>query len=173
MWKITSFFLASKMFNSVIWSDRVGTKCPVTKDGQKQNAEWNKIPDITKRPMSQKAQCVKKCPIQQKAPNPKDLMQGKLFQRCTHLLYCSVLSLGGNIITRLMSKPDMGSIFHINNQWNILVIENYYVNYQNYQNSMLLTSSDTKRTLMHLFLFTNSAQRELVSICTQSIRNCN
>ena len=33
---------------------------------------------------------------------------------------------------------------------------------------MLLTSSDTKRTLMHLFLFTNSAQRELVSICTQS-----
>ena len=40
--------------------------------------------------------------------------------------------------------------------------------YQNYQNLMLLTSSDTKRTLMHLFLFTNSAQRELVLICTQS-----
>ena len=154
-------FLASKMFNSVIWSDRVGTKCPVTKDGQKQNAEWNKIPDITKRPMSQKAQYVKKCPIQQKAPNPKDLMQGKLFQRCTHLLYCSVLSLGGNIITRLMSKPDMGSIFH------------YYVNYQNYQNLMFLTSSDTKRTLMHLFLFTNFAQGELVSLCTQSIHDCN
>ena len=34
-------------------------------------------------------------------------------------------------------------------------------------NLMLLTSSDTKRTLRHLFLFTNSAQRELVSICTQ------
>ena len=34
------------------------------------------------------------------------------------------------------------------------------MNYQNYQNLMLLTSSDTKRTLMHLFLFTNSAQRE-------------
>ena len=33
-------------------------------------------------------------------------------------------------------------------------------------NLMLLTSSDTKRTLMHLSLFTNSAQRELVSICT-------
>ena len=100
-------------------------------------------------------------------------MQGKLFQRCTHLLYCSVLSLSGNLNTRRMSKPDMGSIFHINNQWNILVMGNYYVNYQNYQNSMLLTSSDTKRTLMHPFLFTNSAQRELVSICTQSIRNCN
>ena len=100
-------------------------------------------------------------------------MQGKLFQRCAHLFYCSVLSLGGNVNTRRMSKPDMGSIFHINNQWNILVIGNYYVNYQNYQNSMLLTSSDTKRTLMHLFLFTNSAQRELVSIYTQSIRNCN
>ena len=30
-----------------------------------------------------------------------------------------------------------------------------------------------KRTLMHLFLFTYSAQRELVSICTQSIRERN
>ena len=86
-------------------------------------------------------------------------MQGKLFQRCTHLLYCSVLYLGGNVNTRLMSKPDMGSIFHINNQWNILSIGNFYVNYQNYQNSMLLTSSDIKRTLRHLFLFTKSAQR--------------
>ena len=38
---------------------------------------------------------------------------------------------------------------------------------------MLLTSLDTKRTLMHLFLFTNSTQRELVSIFTQSIRNWN
>ena len=40
-------------------------------------------------------------------------MQGKLFQRNTHLLYCSVLSLGANINTRRMSKLDMGSIFHI------------------------------------------------------------
>ena len=31
----------------------------------------------------------------------------------THLLYCSVLSLSGNVNTRRMSKPDMGSIFHI------------------------------------------------------------
>ena len=30
-----------------------------------------------------------------------------------------------------------------------------------------------KRTLMHLFLFTNSAQRELVSMCTQSIHERN
>ena len=65
------------------------------------------------------------------------------------------MSLGGNVNTRRMSKPDMGSIFHKNNQWNILVIENYYVNYQNYQNLMLLNSSDTKIKLMHLFLFTN------------------
>jgi len=55
---------------------------------------------------------------------------------------------------------------HNKNQWNILVIGNY-VNYQNYQNLMLLTSWHTKRTRMHLFLFTNSAKRELVSICTQ------
>ena len=103
----------------------------------------------------------------------KDVRQGKLFQKCTHLLYCSVLSLGANVNTRRMSKPEMGSIFHIKNQWNILVIGNYNVNYQNYQNLMLLTFSDTKRTLMHLLLFTNSAQRELVSICTQSIHNRN
>ena len=38
---------------------------------------------------------------------------------------------------------------------------------------MLLTSSDTKRTLMHLLLFTNSDQRELVSIYTHSIHNRN
>ena len=86
----------------------------------------------------------------------RDVMQGKLFQKCTHLLYCSVLSLGGNVNTRRMLKPEMGSIFHIKNRWNILVKGNYYVNYQNFQNLMLLTSSDTKRTLMHLFLFTNS-----------------
>ena len=96
----------------------------------------------------------------------KVIMQGKLFQRCTHLLYCSVLSLGGNVNTVWIAKPDMGSIFHIKKQWNILVKRNCYVNYQNYQNFMLLTSSDTKRTLMHLFLFTNSAKRELVSMCT-------
>ena len=53
----------------------------------------------------------------------KVLMQGKLFQRCTHLLYCSILSLGGNVSTRRMSQPDMGFIFHIKIQWNILVIE--------------------------------------------------
>ena len=40
-----------------------------------------------------------------------------------------------------MSKPEMGSIFNIKNQRNILVIGNYYVNYQNYQNLMLLSSS--------------------------------
>ena len=41
----------------------------------------------------------------------KVLMQGKLFQRCTHFLYCSVLSLGGKVNTRRMSQPDMESIF--------------------------------------------------------------
>ena len=41
----------------------------------------------------------------------KDVMQGKLFQRCTHFLYCSVLSLGGKVNTRRMSQPDKESIF--------------------------------------------------------------
>ena len=40
-------------------------------------------------------------------------MQENLFQRCTHILYCSVLSLGGNVNTRWTLKSDMGSIFHI------------------------------------------------------------
>ena len=43
----------------------------------------------------------------------KDVRQGKIFQKCTHLLYCSVLSLGANVNTRRMSEPDMESIFHI------------------------------------------------------------
>ena len=38
-------------------------------------------------------------------------MQGKLFQKCRHFLYCSVLSLGGKVNTRRMSQPDMESIF--------------------------------------------------------------
>jgi len=59
---------------------------------------------------------------------------------------------------------------HITNQWNILVIGNNYVNYQNL---MLLTFSDTKQTQMHLFVFTNSAQRELDSICTQYVTAIN
>ena len=91
----------------------------------------------------------------------KVIMQGKLIQRCTHLFYCSLLSLSGNGNTRMMSKPGMGSIFHIKNQWNILFIGNYYVNYQDYQNLMLFTSSDTKQTLMHLSLFTNSPRENL------------
>ena len=49
-------------------------------------------------------------------------MHGKLFQRCTQLLYCSVLSLGGNVNTRQMSEPDMGFIFHIKNQWNASIL---------------------------------------------------
>ena len=97
----------------------------------------------------------------------KVIKQGK----CSRLFYCSALSLGVNVNHRRMSELDMRSIFHVKkNQWNILVKENYYVNYQNL---MLLSSTDTKQTLMHLLLFTNSAQRELVSIYTQSIRNCN
>ena len=83
----------------------------------------------------------------------KVLMQGKLLQRCTHFLYCSVLSLGGKVNTRRISQPDMESIF-------TKIINKIFWSY-------------TRRTLMHLFLFTNTAQRELVSICTQSRRNRN
>ena len=40
-------------------------------------------------------------------------MQGKLFQKCTDFLYFSLLSLGGNVNTRQILQPEMGSIFHI------------------------------------------------------------
>ena len=100
----------------------------------------------------------------------KVIIEGKLFQRYTHLLYCSELSLGGNVNTRRMSKSDMGSIFYIKNQWNILVMGHYYVNYQNFQNLIFFILQE------HWCIYSclkNSAQRELVLICTQSIRNRN
>ena len=56
---------------------------------------------------------VEKCKIRKKGKKLRQykvIMQGKLFHRCTHLLYCSVLSLGGNANTRRMSQPDIGSI---------------------------------------------------------------
>ena len=68
---------------------------------------------------------------------PKVTMQGKLFPRGTHLLYCSV--------------------------WNILVIGNYYVINQNYQNLMLLTSSDTKHAAILVYKF---LPERTGSICT-------
>ena len=37
----------------------------------------------------------------------------KVISEVYALQYCSVLSLGGNLNTRLMSKLDIGSIFHI------------------------------------------------------------
>ena len=100
-------------------------------------------------------------------------MQGKLFQKCTHLLYCSALSLGGNVNTRRMLQPDMGSIFHIKKSTKYSGHRKLLYKLSKLSNLILLTSSDHKRTLMHLFLFTNSAQRELVSICTQSIYDRN
>ena len=48
---------------------------------------------------------------QRNITNPKVLLQGKLFQRFTHFLYCSVLSLSGNVNAIRMSQPDMESIF--------------------------------------------------------------
>ena len=64
----------------------------------------------------------------------KVIMQGKLFQRCMNFLYCSVLSLGGKVNTRRMVTAWHGIHFHKNNLWNILVIGNYYVNFQSFQN---------------------------------------
>ena len=80
----------------------------------------------------------------------------RFFQGCnarkvytSFVLQCT--SLGGNVNTRRMSKPEMGSIFHINKSIKYSDHKQLLCEYQNYQNLMLLTSSDTKRTLMHPF----------------------
>ena len=63
--------------------------------------------------------CCGKFKIYTKVSGTKDVMEGKLFQKCTHLLYCNVycnvlyVMYVCNVNTRRMSKPDMGSIFHI------------------------------------------------------------
>ena len=80
-------------------------------------------------------------------------MQGKLFQSYTHLLYCSVLSPSGNVNTRRMLKPDMGSIFHLKNQYTIMVIgKKLLCELSKLSKFNVLTSSDTKRTLMHILV---------------------
>ena len=93
-------------------------------------------------------------------PIPKDVMQVKLFQKCTHLLYCSVLSLGNNVNTRRMLQPDIGSIFYIKKSMKYSGHRKLLCELSKWSNLMLFFSSDTKRTLMHLFFFTNSAQLE-------------
>ena len=76
-------------------------------------------------------------------------MQEKLFQKCTHLLYCSVLTLGGNVNTRRMLQPDMGSIFHIKKSITYSGHRKLLCELSKLLNLMLLTSSNSKRTLMH------------------------
>ena len=82
----------------------------------------------------------------------KDVMQGKLFQKNTHLLYCSVLSLGGNVNTRRMSKSNMGSIFHIKKSMKYSGHKKLLYELSKLSKFNALTSSDTKRTLMHLYI---------------------
>ena len=48
-----------------------------------------------------------------------------------------------------------------------MVIGKYYVNSQNYQNLMLLSSLNTKRTLMQLFLFSERTGFNMYTEYTQ------
>ena len=92
----------------------------------------------------------------------------KLFQKCMHVLYCSMLSLGGND-----TALHWIHFSHKEKSMKYSGHRKLLCELSKLSKLMLLTSSDTRRTLMHLFLFTNSAQRELVSICTQSIHDRN
>ena len=58
--------------------------------------------------------------------------QGTNARRCMHFLYCSVFGRKSKHKTEVTAWN--GIHFHKNNLWNILVIGNNYVNYQNYQN---------------------------------------
>jgi len=88
-------------------------------------------------------------------------MQGKLFQKCTHLLYCSVLSLGGIVNTRRMVQPDMGSILHIKNSMKYSCHRKLLCELSKLSNLMLLTSSDT---VLFQFLKTGTSDRCLVGL---------
>ena len=97
-------------------------------------------------------------------------MQGKLFQRCTHLVYCSVLSLGGNVNKWWMSHPDMGSIFHIKKS----------IKYSGHR-KLLCELSKLNAFILHGYLTNTDASILLYkfrpertdSLYTQSICNCN
>ena len=70
--------------------------------------------------------------------------------------------------TRRVLQPDIGSIFHIKKSMKYSDHRKLLCESSKLSNLVLFTSSDTKRTLMHLFLFTNSAK-----ICMQSIHDSN
>ena len=73
--------------------------------------------------------------LQINSTQSKVIMLGKLFKRCTHLLYCSVLSLVGNVTQD--GCHDIESIFHIKiNEIFFLLIGNYNVNFRNFKNYM-------------------------------------
>jgi len=86
-------------------------------------------------------------------------------------LYCSVLSLGGNVNTRRMSKPDMGSIFHIK-------ISMKYSGQRKLLCELSKLSKFNAFNLLGYYTNTDASirvykfRRELLSLCTQSIRNC-
>ena len=70
---------------------------------------------------------------------------------------CTVLSLGGKVNTKQMSQPNIH--FHIKNQWNVLFIGNYHeLSKLSKLNAFIL--GYYTGTLMHLFLFSNTAKKE-------------
>ena len=67
----------------------------------------------------------------------KDVMQRKLFQKCTHLFYYSVLSLGGKVNTRRIHFSHKKSMKYSCRRKLLCELSKL-------SNLMLLTSSDTK-----------------------------
>ena len=100
--------------------------------------------------------------------NHRVIIQRKLFQRCTHLLYCSALFLCDNVNTRRMSQSDIGSIFHIKKS-------------MIYSGQRKLLCELTKFSYFNAFILLGYCciysclqippRENWVSICTQSMRN--
>ncbi len=72
-----------------------------------------------------------------------------------------------------MSQPAMGSTFHINNQGNIMVIENYYMNYQNDQNLILLSSNWILDDDASILVYKYRPERTVFNMYAENTQNRN
>ena len=72
-----------------------------------------------------------------------------------------------------MTKSGMGAIFHIKNQLNILVLENYYMNYQNDQNLILLSSNWILDDDASILVYKYRPERTVFNMYAENTQNRN
>ena len=119
--KFCNLFLFLKAFQRAIKSQNpmIGSRSKFRFSWLKVNNYWKSPKNVNSLRPILSPKNAKKGRGPREPPPPagiKVIMQGKLFQRCIYLLYCSVLSLVGNVNTGRMSQADMGSIFNTKNK---------------------------------------------------------